>query len=56
MTSLTHIGGARVTDLAFQSGRATLTLQNGREIATRLVVAADGRSSFVRRMSGIGVK
>jgi 2-octaprenyl-6-methoxyphenol hydroxylase len=33
-----------------------LTLQDGREIATRLVVAADGRFSFVRRMSGIGVK
>ncbi|HEY4161975.1 MAG TPA: UbiH/UbiF/VisC/COQ6 family ubiquinone biosynthesis hydroxylase [Dongiaceae bacterium] len=54
--NLTHIGGARVTDIAFQSGRATLTLQDGREIATRLVVAADGRFSFVRRMSGIGVK
>jgi 2-octaprenyl-6-methoxyphenol hydroxylase len=56
LPALTHIGGARATDLAFQPGRATLTLQDGREIATRLVVAADGRFSFVRRMSGIGVK
>jgi 2-octaprenyl-6-methoxyphenol hydroxylase len=56
LPNLTHIGGARVTDLAFQSGRATLALQDGSEVATRLVVAADGRFSFVRRMSGIGVK
>jgi 2-octaprenyl-6-methoxyphenol hydroxylase len=54
--NLTHIAAARVTDIQFQSGSAALTLQDGRVIDTRLVIAADGRNSAVRRFAGIGFK
>jgi len=54
--NLTHIAAARVTDIAFQSGGATLTLQDDRTIDARLVIAADGRHSGVRRFAGIGFK
>jgi len=54
---LTHIDSARVSDIDFRTGGgADLRLQDGRMIAARLVVAADGRQSAVRRMSGIGFK
>jgi len=54
--NLTHIAPARVAEVQFQSGGAALRLQDGREIRARLVVAADGRTSSVRRTAGIGVK
>ena len=54
--NLTHIAPARVAEVEFQSGGAELRLQDGRAIRARLVVAADGRSSSVRRFAGIGVK
>ena len=54
--NLTHIAPARVAEVKFQSGGGTLRLQDGREIHARLVVAADGRTSSVRRFAGIGVK
>ena len=54
--NLTHIAPARVAEVQFQSGGGTLRLQDGREIRARLVVAADGRTSSVRRFAGIGVK
>ena len=55
--SLTHIGSARVTDIGFASeGRAVLKLQDGHSVQARLVIAADGRHSAVRRLAGIGFK
>ncbi len=54
--NLTHLAPARVAEVKFQSGGAALRLQDGREIHARLVVAADGRTSGVRRYAGIGVK
>lgn len=54
--NLTHIAPARVTEVTFQSGGAVLRLQDGTEIRARLVVAADGRGSSVRRYAGIGFK
>jgi 2-octaprenyl-6-methoxyphenol hydroxylase len=56
MPNLTHIAPARVAEVKFESGGAALRLQDGREIRARLVVAADGRGSSVRRTAGIGVK
>ena len=53
---LTHIDSARVGDIAFHNGSADLRLQDGRVIPARLVAAADGRHSAVRRLSGIGFK
>jgi 2-octaprenyl-6-methoxyphenol hydroxylase len=52
--NLTHIVAARVTDIAFDGGRARLRLQDGRTLESRLVVGADGRGSVVRRFAGIG--
>jgi 2-octaprenyl-6-methoxyphenol hydroxylase len=54
--NLTHIAPARVTEVQFQSGAAALRLQDGSEIRARLVIAADGRHSAVRRFAGIGFK
>jgi 2-octaprenyl-6-methoxyphenol hydroxylase len=53
---LTHIAPARVTEIGFGTGRADLRLADGRTIAARLVIAADGRASAVRRLAGIGFK
>jgi 2-octaprenyl-6-methoxyphenol hydroxylase len=54
--NLTHLAPARVAEVQFQSGGAALRMQDGREIRARLVVAADGRGSSVRRFAGIGFK
>ena len=54
--NLTHIAPARVTEIQFQNGGATLQLEDGRAIQARLVIAADGRHSAVRRFAGIGFK
>ncbi|MDQ7249787.1 UbiH/UbiF/VisC/COQ6 family ubiquinone biosynthesis hydroxylase [Dongia sedimenti] len=54
--NLTHIAPARVAEVQFESGNAALRLQDGREIRARLVIAADGRHSAVRRFAGIGFK
>jgi 2-octaprenyl-6-methoxyphenol hydroxylase len=54
--NLTHIAPARVAEVKFESGGATLRLQDSAEIRARLVVAADGRMSSVRRYAGIGFK
>ncbi|HVZ00436.1 MAG TPA: UbiH/UbiF/VisC/COQ6 family ubiquinone biosynthesis hydroxylase [Dongiaceae bacterium] len=53
---LTHIDSARVSDIGFHPGGADLHLQDGRVIPARLVIAADGRHSAVRRLAGIGFK
>jgi len=54
--NLTHIASARVTAIDFGNGDARLQLQDGRQVEARLVVAADGRHSLVRRLAGIGFK
>jgi 2-octaprenyl-6-methoxyphenol hydroxylase len=56
MANLTHIAPARVAEVKFESGGAVLRLQDGGELRARLVVAADGRGSNVRRQAGIGFK
>lgn len=53
---LTHVDSARVADIDFRTGGADLHLQDGRVVGARLVVAADGRNSGVRRLAGIGFK
>jgi ubiquinone biosynthesis UbiH/UbiF/VisC/COQ6 family hydroxylase len=57
--ALTESGGAtllapsRCADLAWQADSARLTLDDGRELAARLVVGADGADSWVRARAGI---
>ena len=45
-----------VVGLHQQTNRALVALNDGTQVTTRLVVGADGRKSFVRETSGIGVK
>lgn len=47
---------ARCEALAFGPERAALTLEDGRRLVTKLVVGADGASSFVRDRAGIVVR
>lgn len=47
------IDGARRTGAAFADPRATVDLDDGRRLAARLVVAADGRGSPLRAEAGI---
>jgi 2-octaprenyl-6-methoxyphenol hydroxylase len=53
---LDHIDGAKVVGADFDSGGASLRLDSGRMVSARLVVAADGRNSAIRRFAGIGFK
>jgi 2-octaprenyl-6-methoxyphenol hydroxylase len=46
---------AAIEALDFADGGATITLADGRALRALLLVAADGRDSFVRRKAGIGV-
>ena len=47
---------AACRDVAVNGDRATLTLDDGSEIAATLVIGADGRQSVVREQSGIGLR
>jgi 2-octaprenylphenol hydroxylase len=47
---------ARPQRLAFSERAATLNLEDGRELAGRLVVAADGADSWTRSAAGIAVE
>ncbi len=51
----TLIGEAGVDALAPDAHGVTATLADGRRVRARLVVAADGRNSALRRAAGIGV-
>jgi len=44
-----------VAGMAATAGRATATLADGTVFATRLVIAADGKDSPLRRAAGIGI-
>ncbi|HEX2826618.1 MAG TPA: UbiH/UbiF family hydroxylase [Burkholderiales bacterium] len=48
--------GARCTDIAWERDAARLHLDDGGELAGRLVVGADGSDSWVRERAGIAVK
>ena len=50
---VTCIGGRHVQDMNCE-GTAHLTLDNGETLTAKLIVAADGRDSAVRRLAGIG--
>lgn len=47
---------AAPTALAFDEDSASLTLADGRRLESRLIVAADGRDSWVRQAAGIGAR
>ncbi len=50
---LTLFCPARCASLAFRDDAASLILEDGREIRTKLIVGADGRDSWVRQQAGI---
>ncbi len=51
--NLTLLCPARPAALGYDESHATLTLQDGRTLRSRLLVGADGASSWVRQQSGI---
>src|SRR5437763_662327 len=55
LPNLTLLAPRTVAGMAATVGRATATLADGTQFATRLVVAADGKDSPLRRAAGIGV-
>lgn len=48
--------GTATTGLVTREGEALVSLSDGTRVTARLVVAADGRNSFVRQAAGIPVK
>lgn len=55
LDAVTFLPGTAVTSLFTREREARVGLSDGRRLRTRLVVAADGRDSFVRERAGIGV-
>jgi 2-octaprenyl-6-methoxyphenol hydroxylase len=53
---VTHSVGVGIGDMFTRQSEACLRLTDGTRIRTRLVVAADGRNSTVRRLARIGVR
>lgn len=51
--NLIHVAPRLVTALEISSDAARVTLDDGRMLTARLVVAADGKQSALRRMAGI---
>lgn len=49
------VAPVRITEIETGPAHSTLHLQDGRTLSATLVVAADGRNSFVRKQAGIGV-
>lgn len=54
--ALTHLSAASVTAIDFGAKDQRVHLADGRCVSARLVIAADGRQSSVRRMAGIGAR
>lgn len=50
---ITLLAGVKVTDVRSTSDSGTVTLEDGRVLSAKLVVAADSRFSTTRRMMGI---
>jgi 2-octaprenyl-6-methoxyphenol hydroxylase len=55
LPSLTHLAPARVVSVGRAGGTAVVHIDDGRRIAARLAVAADGRASPLRAAAGIRV-
>ena len=55
-TNLAWLCPARVQGLVLQTDAAVLTLEDGRTLSTRLVVAADGAQSALRSLLGLRVE
>jgi len=53
--NITWIAPARVSDIEANDTKTTITFDDGKTLSAVLLVAADGRNSFVRKMAGIGV-
>lgn len=51
-----EMANAMVSAVAFDSDQATATLSDGRIVAAKLIVGADGTQSLVRQASNIGVR
>ena len=56
LPNVTFRTGVSTTALVTRDDEALVTLSDGSQVATRLVVAADGRNSTMRAAAGIGVK
>ncbi|MHA6344088.1 UbiH/UbiF family hydroxylase [Roseivivax sp. CAU 1761] len=56
LPGVTHRQGVATTGLLARSAEARVGLDDGTRVAARLVVAADGRHSPMRRAAGIGVR
>lgn len=56
LPGVTFLPGVATTALFTREGEALVTLSDGRRVAARLVVAADGRNSPIRQAAGIPVK
>lgn len=47
--------GHKISSLQLADSQAELTLDNGKQLSTPLLIAADGRESFLRQQAGISV-
>lgn len=54
LETVRHLTGVSVKNVVLESDRATISLENGQEICTDLVIGADGRKSLLREIMGIG--
>lgn len=54
--NVTLISPAEPAALSMEADSASLTLTDGRRLEARLIVAADGRDSWVRQAAGIGAR
>lgn len=54
--ALTHLPASSVSEIDFGEKGSRAHLADGRSVQARLIIAADGRQSSVRRMAGIGAR
>ena len=55
LPSVSFRPGVSTSSLFSRTGEARVGLSDGSKVSTRLVIAADGRNSFIREAAGIGV-
>lgn len=53
--NITWIAPARVSSFQADAQQTTITFDDGKSLSAPLLVAADGRNSFIRKLAGIGV-